>query len=464
MIDLKTKKASGSILPLIIAFSAALMIMFGGLTNFVLVQQRAGLKEARREQAFAAAEAGLEYYRWRLAHAPTDYLTTTEINQELKDPQGEVIGRFTLNITPPDQCRSPVSVTSTGWHVSEPQIKRLIRAQLGRPSLAQYAFLVNSNIWLGAASDTLGPIHANGGIRMDGTHNTLVTSALGTYLCGSETGCDPVIEKPGVWGAGPGGSQGLWLYPVPAIDFNALTLDLSAMKTVAQGAGTYYGPSGAYGYQVTLKQNDTYEVRKVTKLYSAVWGWDGSQWVSHADQIKQTALLGTYPLPPDQCDETHLLFFDDSKVWVEGVSRAKVTIVAARFPDTPQTNASIIINGDIKHPNPKDSQIALIAQKDVRLPLVANNILEIDAVLVAQKGRFIRWYYPSSYSPNHLRNALIVLGTIVSNTPSGVAWGNPVVSGYQQRAYSFNADLVYDPPPFLPTLGETVVLSWEEVQ
>ena len=138
--------------------------------------------------------------------------------------------------------------------------------------------------------------------------------------------------------------------------------------------------------------------------------------------------------------------------------------MAARFPDTPETNASIIINSDIKHPNPKDSQIALIAQKDVRLPLYSNNILEIDAVMVAQKGGFTRWYYSSTYSPNHLRDKLTVLGTIVSNKTSGVAWGNPVISGYQTRSYSFNSDLVYNPPPFLPTLGEVETISWSEVQ
>lgn len=452
----------GDILPVILVFLALIMMLFVGVLNFLLVQQRAGFDESYREQAFDAAEAGLQYYRWRLAHAPTDYDSTTTIDQDLTDPQGGVIGHYTLAITPPDTCGSPVTVTSTGWAMAAPQIKRELQVQLGQPSLAQYAFLVNSTIWFGSASNTLGPIHANGGVRMDGTQNAITTSAKATYQCGAETGCNPSQQKPGVWGLGPGGSQGLWSFPVPPVDFNGLTVDLSQLKSIAQSAGTYYGPSSHYGYEVTLKQNDTYEVRDVTKLYNSVTAWNGSGWVSTADQIKQTNLLGTYPLPEDTCDQSHVLFFEDGKIWVDGVTRSKVTIAAAQFPDNPSTNSTIIINGDITNPNPKQSQIALIAQKDVRIPLASPNNLEIDAVMIAQKGRFIRWYYDSSYSSS-LRNSLEVVGTIVSNTPSVVAWGNPVISGYQDRNYSFNSNLVYNPPPFLPTTGETKIIKWEEL-
>lgn len=454
----------GAILPLVAAFGAILLMLLGGLANFLKIQQRSGIEEALREQAFEAAEAGIEYYRWRLAHAPTDYLSTTNIEQDIKDPEGAPIAHFTLNVTPPDACGSIVSVNSTGWHLERPQVKRTLKVQLGKESLAKYSFLLNSNVTFGSSSTTLGPIHANGGIQMNGTHNTLVTSAVTTYLCGAPEGCNPTSTKPGVWGSGPGGGQGLWQFPVPAVDFNALTLDLSNLKTLAQGAGTYFGPSGNFGYQVTLKQNETYDVRRVTQLFSNVVGWDGTQNISHSDRIKQTQLVGTYALSEQSCDASHVLFFEDSKVWVDGITRAKVSVVAAVFPDTPQTNASIIINGDIKHPNPKDSQIALITQKDVRIPLYSNNNLEIDAIMVAQKGTFTRWYYASTYAPNHLRSSLTILGTIVGNTPSGVAWGNPVVSGYQNRSYSFNADLIYDPPPFLPNLSESKVVNWNEVQ
>ena len=460
----QTPRSRGAILPIVIVFGAILLMLFSGLTNFLVLQQKAGHDEVGREQALEAAEAGLEYYRWRLAHAPTDYLTTTNIEQDVLDPQGGAIAHYVLTVTPPDACGSSVSVISVGWSLAKPAIKRTLATQLGRPSLAQYAFINNNNVWFGPASNTLGPIHGNAGIRMDGTHNSLVTSAVATYQCGWAHGCNPTQTKPGVWGNGPGGGLGLWEFPVPTIDFNAITLDLAALKTTAQNAGTYRGASGAFGYQVTLKQNDTYEVRKVTGLHNNVVGCDATDCYSHSDRIKNTQLLGTYDLPPDACDGSHVLFFEDSKVWVEGTSRSKVTIVAARFPDTPETNASIIINSDIKHPNPKDSQIALIAQKDVRIPLYSNNILEIDAVVVAQKGGFTRWRYDSNYAPNHLRSSLTVLGTIVSNKTSGVAWGNPVISGYQTRSYSFNSDLVYNPPPFLPTLGEVETISWSEVQ
>lgn len=454
----------GAILPLIIVFGAILMMIFGGLTNFLLVEQRSGFSAMYREQAFEAAEAGLNYYRWRFSHAPTDYQTTQTIDQDVTDPQGGLIGHFTIQVTPPDACGGSLTVNAAGWDIHAPAIKRTLRVQLGQPSLAQYAFLVNSVIWFGSAANVLGPIHANGGLRMDGTQNAVAESAQATYQCAVSTGCSPPQPKPGVWGSGPGGSQGLWVFPMPAVDFNALTVNLSQFKTTAQAAGSYYGPSGAFGYEVTLKQNDTYDIRKVTKLYPAVWAWTGSQQVQTADQIKQTQLLGTFPLSSLNCDASHIIFVEDKKVWVDGNTRSKVTIAAGQFPANPQTNSTIIINGDIKNPNPKQSQIALIAQKDIRIPLNSNNNLEIDAVLVAQNGTFIRWFYdPYSYPADAVKNQLTVVGTIMSSVPSGVAWGNPVVvSGYQNRNYSFNANLISNPPPFLPTTGQIKQINWQE--
>jgi hypothetical protein len=302
---------------------------------------------------------------------------------------------------------------------------------------------------------------------MDGSQNALSTSAKQTYLCQSLHGCSPSQNKPGIWGSGNGQSQGLWSFPVPAVDFNAITVDLAQLKTKAQDGGYYFGSSGAFGYHVQFKNNGTFDLYKVTKLKANVQGTD-TQGVVHdeSNDIDKESLLQNYPLTSGECNIHNLVFIEDGKVWVDGNISEKATVVAARFPDTPATNASIIINGNITRADPKKTLVGLIAQKDILVPLYSPNILEIQAVMIAQKGAVQRYYYSSSSNPWHLRNKITVRGSIITNGVWTWSWvsGNDVISGYQQTESYYEPALIYDPPPYFPSSGDLQFISWDESQ
>lgn len=456
----------GAILTLVLVFGTIFVLLFGGLSGFIYTQYRQSKQKVAFNQALATAEAGANYSRWHLAHAPNDYSFGGVY--DYNDPEGGTIGQYNLEIIEPGECSTTVTIKSTGWSQDFSEVKRVVQVRYGRPSLAQYAFLTNSDVWFGEEEELRGPFHSNGGIRMDGIQNALSTSAKETYTCQPMHGCNPAQEKPGIWGTGNGGTEGLWSFPVPAVDFNAITTDLAGLKAKAQTGGYYFGSSGAFGYRVEFKNNGTFNLYKVTKLKSNVYGCDtqGScRWESN-DIDKQT-FLQNYPLATSECGVQNLIFIEDAKVWVDGVLKEKATVAAARFPDNPSTNASIIINGNITRADPQNTMLGLIAQKNILVPLYSNNILEIQAVMIAQKGAVQRYYYSSSYNPFHKRNRIMVRGSIITNnvwTWSWVNMGGVVISGYENTESYYEPALIYNPPPYFPSSGDLEFISWEETQ
>ena len=462
----KVKSCKGTIITLVLVFGAIFILIFGGLVGFIFTQHRQSKQKAAFNEALAIAEAGANYARWHLAHASNNYDFSGVY--DYNDPEGGKVGQFSLVITQPGECSTMVIIESSGWTQEYPNTKRTISVRYGRPSLARYAFLTNSDVWFGENEELQGPFHSNGGIRMDGTQNSISTSAKETYTCQSYHGCSPPQTKPGIWGIGNGGNEGLWEFPVPAIDFNSITTDLAQLKIKSQNGGYYFGPSGAFGYHVQFKNDGTFDLYKVTRLKANVNGMDtDGVWHNESNDIDRESFLENYPLAVSECNVHNLIFIEDSKVWVDGVIKEKATIVAARFPDNPSTNASIIINGNLTRADPKSTMVGLIAQKNILVPLYSPNILEIQAVMVAQKGAVQRYYYSSSYNPWHIRNRIMVRGSIITNsvwTWSWVSGGGSVTSGYQNTESYYEPALIYEPPPFFPSSGELQLISWEEVQ
>ena len=456
----------GAILTFVLVFGTIFVMIFGGLVGFIFTQYRASKQKVAYNEALAIAEAGANYSRWHLAHAPGDFSFSGTF--DYTDPEKGTLGQYSLQITAPDDCSTVVKIQSIGWTTDFPSVKRTVAVRYGRPSLAQYSFLTNTDVWFGEDEELRGPFHSNGGIRMDGEQNALSTSAKETYTCQPMHGCSPAQTKPGIWGSGNGGTAGLWSFPVPAVDFNAITTDLAVLKTQAQSGGYYFGPSGVFGYRIEFKNNGTFNLYKVTKLKPNVNGQDTQGvWHNESNDIDKQTLLQNYPLATGECNVQNLIFIEDGKVWVDGNVKEKATVVAARFPDMPSTNASIIINGNLTRAEPKATLVALITQKNILVPLYSPNVLEIQAVMIAQKGAVQRYYYSSSYSPYHKRNRIMVRGSIITNNVWTWSWvnaGGTVISGYENTESYYEPALIYNPPPFFPVAGEQEFISWEEMQ
>lgn len=507
------RKKQGSLLVIVVIFGFIMILSLTAISSLLVTEHRLLRQKIAKEDALQVAEAGLNYYRWRLAHNDDDLSAITE--QAYYGPSGNLIGYYSVTTETTETasygarvtiCHKPgtpaertaiipisalsahlahgdyegncgttsssntgvIAITAVGWTDDYPNIQRTIKARYSKPSLAQYAFATNSNVWFGDTESLSGLVHSNGGIRMDGTCDSRMTSIKETYICGEEHGCAAAGEdKPGIWGTGIDAQ--LWDYPVTdSVDFDVITVDLDTIKTAANASGEYFEPSTKYGYLITFSDNGTFDVRKVTKLENPVWSYNGTAWVYDSISYKNTSNVGTYNIPSNG-----LIFVEDN-VWIEGIIDGRATLAAARLPDADYEDANIYIQNDLTYATRDGvTVLGLIAQNDIAIPLYSEDNLVIDAALLAQKGHVFRNCYgdgcyedlpSSSYD---IRNSIQIYGTIISNGVWTFSWvnyaGGPVISGYTTTQTTYDPYLLYAPPPSFPAEDEYEFISWEEI-
>lgn len=476
---------SGQLSLQVLIFSAIAMVILSAFLLWADANLKTVYRQADRSLSFAIAEAGIDYYRWHLAHAPNDFQDGTgqpgPYIHDYQDKNGSLLGQFVLDITAPPAGSSMVTVKSTGKVSWNAQADRAIEARWAMPSVIQYALIANNNLRVETGTEIFGPVHANGGMRFDGLSHNLVTSARSTYNDPDHSGADeygvhthlapvdplppsPLPSRPDIFEAGRD-------LPVPFIDFSSLTESLAIIKSKAQSAGRYWGPSGARGYHLVLKTNGTFDLYKVKKLLKRPdktcknslkqkqWG----TWSIKAANGEQ--LIGNFSYPANG-----LLFLEDH-LWINGsINTARLTVASGRFPVNPKTYTHITVNQDLTYTN-YDGQdaLGLIAQGNINIGMDSEDDLRIDAAAVAQNGRVGRYYYKPTdgikpyCSPYHSRTKLVFNGMIATNQNYGFAYTDG--SGYQDREIIYDANLLYNPPPSFPLISdEYQQIFWNEVK
>jgi len=386
------KYSRGYFVILTLVFSAVFLTLISALSGFIFVQKKVQLAKENQEKALHLAEAGLEYYKWFLAHYPDDATDGTGVSgpyvHVVDDPEGGVLGYFSLDIEANVFCGavSDVTIRSTGWTEADPIYKRTVEASYVRPSVAQYSHIVDDNVWAGSDRIINGPYHSNKGVRMDGTHNAKVTSGVSDWLCTSSFGCSNTTED-GVFGSGTPGAQ-LWEFPVTNVDFAGITVDLDALETLAQNDGIYIEEEtiNNFGYHITFQNDGSLVRRRVTGVtsvygYSTQFGWQPERSV-----IATTAGATTVQVPED-CP---VIYVQDD-VWIDGIVNGKVLIAVNDSSEA--SNPSIILNENLTYDDPSEDGITVIAENNVLVGLQVPNVMDISGIFIAQKGRFGRNHY-----------------------------------------------------------------------
>ena len=471
------KSQSGTILIQVFVFGMIAVLIIGSLVSWAGTNIKSSRHAINREQAIEIAEAGIEYYRWHLAHAQNDFQDastspTGPYVHNYYDKDGNLIGTFSLTITPPLVGSTLVTILSQGNVTADPTVVRKIKVKMGMPSIAKYAMVTNSVVYYGSGDEVFGPIHSNVGVGfLDGNpdpiaHN-IVTAAVSTFnghfgVYTTVPSADPnppatVPNRPDVF---QGGRQ----FPVPAVDFSGITTDLSAMKTSAQANGFYRASSGANGYKIVLKTDDTFDLYKVNSLLPAPHDCSNDQsqtgWGTWSINTTggATTLLGNYPFPSNG-----IMFFEDN-VWVEGqINTARLTIAAGTFPVNSSTYKNIIVNNNLLYTNfDGTDSLGLIAQGNFLVGMASADSLTIDGALIAQNGGTIRYYYGNDCSPWDMRTTLATYGMYGSNKQGYFYYGD---SGYEHQPAAYDANMLYSPPPSFPLTGNQYqIISWQEVK
>lgn len=458
----------GSILIVALVFGGIATFFVGGLVHWG-VQTLSSVKiKQDREEAFQIAEAGIEYYRWHLAHAPLDFRDGTATSgpylHTYRDKDGNAIGGLSLRITPPQAGSTVVTVESTGYTYRSSRFRRMVRAQLAKPSLARYAVVANSHMRFGGGTEIFGPIHSNGGVRFDGVAHNTISSALASYVdpdhggppeFGVHTHVPPVDPlPPRAVPSRPSIFRAERRFPVPAVDFTGLTADLSQLRAHAQAAGRYFANSGTLGYHLVLRTDQRFELYRVTSLVpqrrcpSPTWS------------IRRREPVAGSPFT----NPANGVIYVEDNLWLDGtVSATRLTVASGRFPENPSTNTSIAINENLIYTYLDGTDaLGIIAQKDINVGLLSANVLTVHGALVAKNGRVGRPYYNARCGPSFLRSTITLLGTLITNQRYGFAYTDG--TGYRIRNLNYDGNLLYGPPPSFPLASDQyTMISWREV-
>lgn len=411
-----------------------------------------------RDMAFQVAEAGISYYRWHLAHNPGDYQDGTGAPgpyvHEYKDKDGDLVGYYSLDIDQPLVGSSVVTIRSTGWVATQPQSKRTIQVRIGFPALTDYTFLSNANMNFSFTTEVHGTIHSNGGIRFDGTTDSWVKSAKDKYKYENQT-------HNGVWGGG--GPKSFWVFPVPAIDFYAVTSDLSRIYTSASQAGIFLSSSGKEGWHLVFNNNQVSIYKVNTKdCYNGEGRWRNNKWKGwYWDGTTYCYDVGTETFVETRTIPANGAIFAEDNVWVEGIVDGRVSIGVGKFPVQEPYYRIIVNNNLLYKEKSSDDVIGLLSQGDIVVPYETPNNMEIDAAMLAQFSKIYRPYYDSN-----VKNSLTIFGSQISYAGGAWkyvnGWGH-VISGYENTVHSYDANLRYFPPPGFPVGSVYDLISWEEL-
>lgn len=462
---------NGSVTPALLIITSTFVIIIYAMLFMLTLQLDFSNRSTASEEALHIAESGINYYRWHLAHDPDDFQDGTggtgPYVHDYLDPQGTKTGQFSLEITPPTDGSGIVTITSTGNTSQFSQIKRKITVKYGKPSLTKYSNLSNASMWFGSGITVNGLVHTNNGIRMDGVNTSLVTSANETYTCGSETGCHPPKQKPGVWGAGPGGAQGLWQYPMPRVDFDSLAFDLNIMQEAAINEGLYLEDSNAQGYHIIFLGNGTFRVNRVTNTdyyqgYSVPgqgYGQPGEGGCRRQYQrIINENTVGIYNV-----SDVPIIFAED-ELWIEGSVKGRITVVGAKFPIVSNSINIWIPNNLTYAAYDGTNALGVIAEQDIYFARNIPEDFKVDGALIAQNGKIIRHGYLPTCGPSSeaVKDKLTINGSLISYYKSYWNFGSGPTSGFIQRTINYDSNLLYNPPPYFPTSDNYEFISWIE--
>ncbi|HAT04002.1 MAG TPA: hypothetical protein DCS29_04505 [Candidatus Magasanikbacteria bacterium] len=433
----------GTMLIFVMVFGAiAFTTIVLGVSGYALFEHRASMRLHKRDMALHIAEAGINYYKWHLAHNQEDYWDGTGGDDgpyihEYYDKDGNVIGYFSLEIEEPLSGAHVVIVRSTGWTTVQPSSTRTLQVRLGFPSLTDYAFVEQSNMSFSPTTQVHGKVHSNGFIQFDGVTDSWVDSA----------------QPNGVYGNG--GPTEFWRDEMPPKDFYGITSDLEDIEELADNGGIHLNSSGKEGYHLVFKNNGTFDRYRVRTrscyngqgFYLWIW-WIGE---THCYDIGTQQLQGNFAIPSNG-----VIFVEDN-VWVDGVVNGRVTIGAGRFPVSYE---EIYISGNLTYyEKGSDDVIGLIAQGDVIVPRNVPNDMEIDAAALSQFRSLGRPYYYQN-----IKNSLFFFGSQISFEGGGWKHGSPVESGFVYTNHTYDGNLLYNPPPGFPVEATYELISWEEVE
>lgn len=415
----------GFILILSYVIIAILLILISAYVARSISEWRIAERDKNSTAALYAAEAGIDYGLDWLRGQGSPPAGIAPINV----PAGPTVetGTYSIIIDPdnanPGTYLKRYQVISTG---QSGDTTRVVSYEVQLDTFARFAYFTDTEHfrWFGirqpvwfVTGDTLsGPVHSNDHFHISGspvfTDIVSQTDNAITYMHGG-----PPQDTPSFVPGSP-------IFGTTPIDMPSKALDL---RTAAVQNGLHLtGPT-----TVSLQSNGT---MNVTNAHN--------NWVNE-----------NMALPANGA-----VFVTGGDLSVSGILQGRVSM---------GTNRNIIITDNITYnTNPQinpasTDMLGLISEVDVIIPQSAPFNLTIQASVMALDESL----YVDNWAAGPPKGTLTIYGGLIQDNRGPVGTFNPAtnqkISGYSKN-YIYDPRLLNSPPPYYPTTGDYIGLSWRE--
>lgn len=408
---------------------AAMLILGAAFVGRSINEKIVAQRELESVQAFFIAEAGVDCgLDWLRTHQPPSGTTPF-------DPFGgaQVLGKgsYTVSIDPDDNNPSrhlkKYKIISQGiaGDVTAPKATREIISVKQRDSFARRVYFTDDEhfrwygnyripVWFTTNDYLDGPTHSNSHLHISG--NPLFAGPVSTtdnfisYMHGGPPNDNPAFQQ--------GIQLGIEPIPMPS---KALDLRSAAAKNGLRLNGTT---------TTTLKNNGTMDVTNANK-----------KWVNKNVSLPTNGAL----------------FVEGGNLYISGALKGQLSVGSNK--DVVITNNITYARDPRTNPSSQD-KLGIIAEGNVVISKKAPYNLEVDASVMAMSSSFVveNWW-------SGLKGTLSLYGGIIQDERGPVGTfsssTNQKVSGYTKN-YRFDPRLAVSSPPFYPTTGNYITLSWEE--
>ncbi|MFA5275742.1 MAG: hypothetical protein WC417_02485 [Candidatus Omnitrophota bacterium] len=439
MVNLSSKKGIA-----LIAVYLALVVLLIFVAVFFNVSTSQNLSAnifARRAQAFDLAEAGLDRVIYCLrANIPVpsdDQYLSTGLNT----------GKYSMAVEDLGGVGSMrrYKITSIGTAGS---VSRTLVNNVQTDNYARYIWFTdsetfqNSPVWFWSLDTLNGPVHTNGHFNIYGspTFKDIVESVdryITYYNDGDNINLTGLSNPPHDTPHFDGGvNLGVYKVNMPTQDNNLRS------ASTAEGGLRLNGDT-----TIVLNSDGTMNVTNSSYCIKR------NKWNQCTQNCSDTCT--NQPLPARGA-----LFVAGGNLTVSGTLKGRLSVGAS---------GNIVIPADIRYANDprlpgstSTDTLGIVAEQDVMIPSNAPTNLEIDASIMALNTSF----YLQNWASGSPKGNLTVFGGIIQKQrgPVGTfnATTNTKLSGYSKK-YTYDGRLMYNPPPFVPTTGDYITLSWEDV-
>ena len=427
--ETKDKKGSAIILSLVVI--VALLIYAAAFISAGINQSLIVEISKRQSGSFNLAEAGLDHAIVWLRSQPSAPVG------DRTDPWGSVQGlgggSYTVTITDLGAVGGSATIrrykiTSTG---TLNNVNRVLTNYVQVDNYARYLWFTDrevfngTNVWFWTEDNLNGPTHTNGHFNIAGnpvfeSEARSVDDYLRYFNNGNNINSSELTNSPY---DNPDFQQG--------VDFGAENIDMPSQALSLRSAAANGGIYLRGNTTVVLNSDGTMNVTNSRK------GWSNRNMA----------------LPTNGA-----LFVSAGNLTISGTLNGKLTVGANYDVIIPD---SIVYADDPRTVPASDDTLGIIAESDIVIDDAAPYNVEIDACAMALNTSFMMenwWIGPA-------KGTLTVYGGIIQDERGPVGTFNGTtgtkVSGYAKN-YSYDSRLLGSPPPFMPTTGDYITLSWEE--